>query len=223
MDYIHKENERQDVYIQGGNKMEEPKKEPEKEEKEKLKNVDMDEEEEETEEDKKCKKKKKKKAIDDEEEEDEDKLEKEEANPEQDTASATDANSTVTTGSVIAGKPDIFVPQTRVAGSRDASTGGNMVESFSGKSIQPDLMKSPLFVEISKQLTDMKASTEKKLAAIEKSVTDRVANIQKSVEVLDKLSKQPIYKAVSESNAPEAIVREGIKEQIEKGKLRFAQ
>jgi len=146
-------------------------------------------------------------------------------NPQEDTASATDANSSISPKMGVPSTQDVFVPQSGVKVSREqpqypnevqmsGSQSGN-IPSY-GKSVNVELTKSPLFIELSKQINGMQNALGKKLEAVEKSYTDRIANLQKS---LDKFYSQPFYKSIDDAQGPEGIQKMSIKEQISKGKI----
>ena len=88
-----------------------------------------------------------------------------------------------------------------------------------GKSVEPDLMKSPLYMGIMKQLDGIQDSMSKKIDAMEKSVNDRLANTKKDLE---KFYSQSMYKAVGENVSPEGTPLLSIQKQIEEGKVRFS-
>jgi hypothetical protein len=75
-------------------------------------------------------------------------------------------------------------------------------------------MKSPLYTEMSKQLSLIQKGVNTKLDAIEKSVADRLSNIQKA---LDKFYSQPLYKS-----ADMMPVTPTMKEQMAEGKVKFS-
>ena len=161
-----------------------------------------------------------KKAVDlDEEEEtaEGESIEKEEQNPEQSAEQA----ETITDKPVIGQSQNVFVPQTQVEGERDATGKEPGQESYSGKSKQVDLRKSPLFLELNSKISQLDGSVKKRLDAIEKSVKDRVEDINKTTEKLEKFYKQPFYKAISENVAPEATLKKSIKEQVQDGNIRY--
>jgi hypothetical protein len=190
-------------------------KEPEAKPEEELKKEEgMDEEEEETEEEKK-KKKSKLKAK---------KGEGLSENPEESAASGADGNSTISPGAIVPGKgQNVFVPQSSIKVSREQ-------ETPMGKSAEPDLMKSPVYLGIMKQLDGMQEAIVKKTeamgAAIQKSMEDRLANTKKEVDnmvnQMQKFYNQPMYKALGENVAPEGAKSETVSEQIAKGKVRFS-
>jgi len=206
----------------------EAKKKPVKREDGKL--IKEPEEEEETEEEKRKKKLRMKEAEGEEEdEEDEDETEKGELggqNPQEDTASATDANSTLSPNAGVPSTQNVFVPQSNVRVGRESSSGSSAGQSPSevtyGKSANTDLLKSPLFVELSSQIGALKKSFEKKLEAIDKSMSDRVENLQKTAKQIEAFYKQPLYKSIDENAAPEAVMKKSVKEQIDAGKVKFS-
>ena len=184
------------------------KEELEKESEDDKEELDKENEEEETAEDEDSEEDKKKKK----------KLKKEEGDgesPEDDTESATDANSTITPNlSVPSQGQDVFVPPSDVNVSREQ-------ETPMGKSVNPDLMKSPLFVSLSSQIDGIRDAVGKKVDALEKSVNDRLNNVLKDMAKIEKFYKQSFYKAIDENVAPESTINVPISKQIEEGKIRF--
>lgn len=157
------------------------------------------------------KKKKAKKAEDDEDVEEKGALGGE--NPDEGAASGRDANSTISPG--MGRKPQhILNPQSRVAGDRNASgaTMGGQSPSdvgYAGKAFNPELMKSPLFVELSKQFVDLRKSVQMRIGdvssdldAFEKSFNDRVTNITEKLSSIEKALKSvsaiPVHKGYNE-------------------------
>lgn len=198
---------------------------PVEEDEEKLRMKKEDEEDEETEEEKK--KKKMKKAEEDEEDEETEKGELGGENPQEDTASATDANSTLSPNAGVPSTQNVFVPQSNVRVSRESSSGSSMGQSPSevsyGKSANTDLLKSPLYTQLSSQIEALKKSFEKKLEAIDKSMSDRVENLQKTAKQIEAFYKQPLYKSIDEDAAAESgFAKKSIKEQIDAGKVNFS-
>jgi hypothetical protein len=179
---------------------------------------------------KKKKKKLKKEDEDDETEEEEEETEEEARKSEgsslgqtpQESAESSSTDEHTTTPGKMTGKPqNVFTPQSGIPGNR-MGTGRSPSEiTYSGKSVEPDLMKSPLFVELSGEIEDLQKAVAKKVDAIEKSVSDRLDNIQKSVEKIEKFYKQPFYKAIDENVSPESTTRKSIEKQLEDGKIRF--
>lgn len=208
--------------------------------------IKEDEEEEESEEDKKKRKKAKKESEDESEDEaekeaedeDEDEDAKKEAededdfgdddddddkkkkkarkgemggeNPSESATAATSEQHTMTSRPVINTAQNVYTPSSSVSVGRNAT--GNTPETthYSGKSANLELQKSPLFMELSKQM-----------AALEKSVMDRLNNIQKMTAKVEKFYQQPFYKAIDENASPEGVQKMSVKEQIEKGNVRF--
>ena len=199
---------------------EEEKKKMKKEEEEKPEDeVEKESSEEEQEDDKDDKEEVEKDEDEDEDEEEKKKkLKKGEEsgeNPEEDTASATDDNSTITPNlSVPSQSQDVFVPPSDVDGKREQ-------ETPMGKSVNPDLMKSPLFVSLSSQIDGIRDAVSKKVDALEKSVNDRLNNVLKDMAKVEKFYKQSFYKAIDENVAPEGIQQLPLSKQIEAGKIRF--
>lgn len=147
-------------------------------------------------------------------------------NPQEDTASSTDANSSISPNMGVPSTQNVFVPQSNARVGREASSGSSAGQSPSevsyGKSVEPDLMKSPLFTGLSSQMTELQKAFEKKLEAMEKSFNDRVANINKSVAEIEKFYKQPFYKAINENVNPEAVEQKPFSKQIADGKVRYS-
>lgn len=143
-----------------------------------------------------------------------------EQNPSESAEAASQAGSTVTPGKQTGQAQDVFVPQSGIPGSRMGQGKTPGQESYSGKSANPDLMKSPLFVELSKNIESLKGAVSKKLEAVEKSMQDRLANIEKD---LKKFYDQPFYKAVVDvpGNVGNAKGQETVAEKIGKGNARF--
>jgi hypothetical protein len=135
-------------------------------------------------------------------------------NPEESGAQSTSAEHTTTPGEVIHTDQNVFVPSSSVEGRREQSTP-------MGKSVEPDLMKSPLFVGINKQLDGIRESIEKKIDSIQKSVDDRLNNIKKDVEKIEKFYTHSFYKAIDESMGPEGLSAQPLAKQIEEGKVHF--
>lgn len=145
-------------------------------------------------------------------------------NPAEGVASGTDAGSSTSPGMGVPSTQQVLNNPTGVNGSRNATPGsfaGGQSPSdvhYSGKEAgaEPELMKSPLYTELSKAIDGMQKALNKKVEALEKSVADRLGNIQKA---MDRFYSQPFYKAVDENVNPEAIQKMTIKEQIEKGTI----
>lgn len=192
---------------------------PEDEETKRCKMEDLDDEdddsekedEELTEEEKKKKKKKAKKGDGSGE------------SPEEDTASATDDNSSTSPGMGVPSTQNVFVPNSNITVPGTVASGDTPSEStFSGKSVRTNLMKSPLFVNINKQLDEMRKSYEKKLTAMEKSMADRLTNITKTLKNVEEFYNKPLYKGFAENVNPEAVRSKTISKQLEDGKVRFS-
>ena len=143
-------------------------------------------------------------------------------NPEEAGASSNDGNSSTSPGMGVPSAQNVFVPQSNI-NVGGTSTGQSPSEThYSGKSANTDLMKSPLFVNINKQLDEMRKSYEKKLTAMEKSMTDRLANITKTLKNVEEFYNKPLYKGFAENTNPEAVQRKTISKQLEDGKVRFS-
>jgi hypothetical protein len=137
-------------------------------------------------------------------------------NPEEsETIGASDPH-TITPNMTVPSKgQNVFVPTSRISVSREQPKYPNEVQL---KSASPDLNKSPLFVELTKQINGIQKALATKLEAVEKSYNDRLANLQKT---LDKFYAQPFYKSVNENVNPEAVLQQSIAKQIEKGSIEF--
>jgi hypothetical protein len=151
-------------------------------------------------------------------------------NPQEQAEAAGTSASTITPSPLTPSPPQhIYVPPTGVVGERmgtigSIATGQAPSEvSYSGKSVNPDLLKSPLFVELSGQLENLQKAFNKKLEAVEKSVSNRIVNLQKSIGQVEKFYNQPFYKAIDEGFGPEGIQKQTITQQIKEGKVRFSQ
>jgi len=184
----------------------------EEEEKKAVEEDEEDVEKEEEEDDEEAKKKKKKKAV---------KGEQGGENPSESVTTATAGTNTITPRPVIGVGQHVLVPQSSVAGSRNATGNTPSDTHYSGKSAEPDMLKSPLFIELSKQIDGLSKAVKQKIEAVEKSVQDRMANVQKSVEKIEKFYKQPFYKAIDENMAPESVVHKSISDQIKDGRLKI--
>uniref|UniRef100_A0A6M3XX30 Uncharacterized protein n=1 Tax=viral metagenome TaxID=1070528 RepID=A0A6M3XX30_9ZZZZ len=139
-------------------------------------------------------------------------------NPEEAATEAADAGHSTTPKPVIESKPDIFVPPSEVEGDREQDIPNQEL----GKSAKPDLTKSPLFVNVTKQLEGIKAALSKKVDDLEKSVNDRLKNIHSDMEKIEKFYQGSFYKAASDEVGPEGLNAMPITKQIEKGKARFS-
>lgn len=139
-------------------------------------------------------------------------------NPEEAATEAADAGHSATSKPVIESKPDIFVPPSEVEGDREQDIPNQEL----GKSAKPDLTKSPLFVNVTKQLEGIKAALSKKVDDLEKSVNDRLKNIHSDMEKIEKFYQGSFYKAASDEVGPEGLNAMPITKQIEKGKARFS-
>jgi len=143
-------------------------------------------------------------------------------NPEEEAQASTTGGASTSPGMGVPSTQNVFVPQSNI-NVGGTSTGQSPSEThYSGKSASTDLMKSPLFVNINKQLDEMRKSYEKKLTAMEKSMTDRLANITKTLKNVEEFYNKPLYKGFAENTNPEAIRSKTISKQIEDGKVRFS-
>lgn len=194
------------------------KKELDEEETEKSDDEDKDdvEKSEDSEDDEEEKKKKKKAKKEAEEEDDVEKAGLEE-DPEEAEDESTDSEHTISpNASVPSQSQNVFVPPSDVKVDREQSTPMD-------KSVNPDLMKSPLFVNLSSQIDGIRDAVSKKVDALEKSVNDRLSNVLKDMGKLEKFYKQSFYKAVNENVSPESTQAQTITKQLEDGKVRFRQ
>lgn len=110
---------------------------------------------------------------------------------------------------------NVFIPQSAVSVSREQVTPMS-------KSTDVDLSKSPLFVNISKQMDGLQTALTHKVDALEKSVNDRLKNIKSDMEKIEKFYGQSFHKALGENVSPEATQQLGISKQIADGKVRFS-
>jgi len=170
------------------------------------------------EEEEKKKKKKSKKKKKKESEEDEDDVEKAEGeSPEEDAEDSNEAPNTIEpNASVPSQAQNVFVPPSDVDGKREQVTP-------MGKSVNADLMKSPLFMNLSSQIEGIKDAVSTRVEALEKSVNDRLKNVQKDMAEIEKFYKQSFHKAIGENVAPESTQALSIKKQLESGNVRFRQ
>lgn len=143
--------------------------------------------------------------------------------PQEGAQSGTDAGSSTSPGMGVPSTQQVLSNNSGIGGARNASSGSSAGQSpadvhYSGKEagVEPELMKSPLFVELSKAIDGMQKALNKKVEALEKSVADRLGNIQKSME---KFYSQPFYKAIDDSIGAEGVHKMSIKDQIEKGTI----
>jgi len=121
------------------------------------------------------------------------------------------------------GKPqNVFVPPTSIPGNRMGSGSQPGQEHYAGKSIETDFQKSPLYVEMSKQIDNLSSAFSKKLDSVEKSVNDRMANIVKLMEKLDEFNKKSFNKAYAENLSQDGN-HESVEEIMKKGKARFVE
>ena len=186
----------------------------EQEDEKKKKKMKKESDDKEDEEEKKKAKKKKKKSDDDEED-----VEKEEGageSPEEDAAAgANEADNTITPGANTPSQAqNVFVPPSDVNVDREQDTPMD-------KSVNPDLLKSPLFMSLSKQMDGIREAVSKKITALEKSVNDRLNNVMKDMGKIEKFYKQGFYKAINENTGPETVKQQTISKQITDGEVRY--
>ena len=164
----------------------------------------------------------------DEEEEDEDGKKKKKAkkgvgsslNPEESEGKASSGESTLSPGASVPSKPqNVIVPPSDVDGKRTQ-------ETPMGKSVEPDLMKSPLYMGISKQIEEMRTALDSKFEAVYKSYNDRLDNmtkeLQKAEKAMQEFYSKSFQKAYGENVSPESTQLLSIEKQIEMGKVRFS-
>jgi hypothetical protein len=136
---------------------------------------------------------------------------------------STTAGHTITPGKMTGQKQNVFNPETKIQGTRIGTGTTPGQESYSSKSVEnTDLLKSPLFTELSKQIGDMQKSIGKKVEAVEKSFADRLANLQRTVEAVEKFYEQPLHKGFVENAAPEGSIQKSVKQQLEEKNVRFS-
>ena len=186
------------------------------------------EDEDEDEETKKKKKKAKEEEAEDVEKEEEDVEEKDAfggKDPAEEAVNSGTEGHTTTTASVINTRQNVFVPSSNVKVRRESTSGSSMGQSPSdvsyGKSVSPDLTKSPLFVELNKSIEGMQESVSKKLEAIEKSMNDRIVNMQKTIGKMEAFYESPFYKAIESDNQTFVKKEDTFSEQLSKGMVRF--
>lgn len=154
--------------------------------------------------------KKKKEVEDPDEEEDEEEDNKEEVKK----ADEKDTKKDNSESNTVKEPQDVFVPSTK-------SSKDNEQKTTMDKSVNPDLLKSPLFVTLSSQIDGIRDAVSKKVDALEKSVNDRLNNVLKDMEKIEKFYEQSFYKARDENVAPESTRTKPISKQIEEGKVRY--
>lgn len=136
-------------------------------------------------------------------------------NPEQAGNDSDNASHSMSPGQGVPSTQDVFVPSSDVDASRDQ-------ETPMGKSVNPDLLKSPLFKQLSSQIDGIREAVSKKLDAVEKSVNDRLSNVMKDMGKIEKFYEKSFYKMHGEDVSPEGTKAEPISKQIESGKVRFS-
>ena len=161
------------------------------------------------------------------EDEDEEETEKDAfggKDPEEEAVSSESEGHTTTSKPVVGNRQHVLVPSSNVAGSRYSNAGSSQMGqspsdvSYAGKSVNPDLLKSPLFVELSGQMNEFEKSFAKKVDSMEKSFNQRLANMQKTLEAVEKYyENMPLNKSINESLAKSA----SISDRIQKGEVRY--
>ena len=145
--------------------------------------------------------------------------------PAQAGSSGADANSSISPGASTPSQPqNTFSPQSQVSTGRESGSAGMAGQTPSdvhyGKSV--NLTKSPLYVELNKQLSVMQKELNKRVEAMEKSVAARISNLQKSMDKVEKFYQQPFYKAAKDNTAVEQATKPQLAETIQK-QARFVQ
>lgn len=139
-------------------------------------------------------------------------------NPEESESKGSSAGNTTTPQPVIGQSQNVFVPQSGINVSREQVTP-------MGKSAEIDLTKSPLWNGINSKLDEMNDAFKKRLESMEKSHSDRINNMKQDMEKtaknLEKFYNGSFYKAASDEVGPESIKKDSIKDQIEKGMVRY--
>lgn len=139
--------------------------------------------------------------------------------PEESEARSTTQEGTITPELSVPSKPqDVFVPPSQVTVDRTQDTP-------MGKSSEPELVKSPMYVGLSGQLDDMRKALDAKLEGIAKSYNDRLDNMKKSLDTaeaaLKAFNEKPFYKAINDGMGAESIQKTSIAEQIKNGEVRY--
>lgn len=146
-----------------------------------------------------------------------------EQNPEEGAAEGKKDSNTLTPGKMTGKPQNVFVPPTNVPGSRIASGNTPSETHYAGKSVDPDFQKSPLYVEMNKQMDNLAVVFSKKLDSVEKSVKDRIDNVLKMMEKIEEFNKKSFNKAYSEEIGQVPLDKAGIEEVMKTGKARFVQ
>lgn len=172
-----------------------------------------------------------KEAFDDEEEEEEEeeemKAKKKKAmkgemggeNPEESGQISTTEPHSTSPGMGVPSTQNVFVP------SSDAHVAREQHLPMDGmhKSVDIDLKKSPLFVNLSGQIDGIKETMSKRLDSIEKSVNDRLNNVLKDLEKIEKFYQGPLYKALGENAVDKINQPDTLQKQIQEGKVKYRQ
>lgn len=146
-----------------------------------------------------------------------------EMNPQQSAESSETAEHTISPGEGKSGQ-NMQEGESSIDGKREQDTP-------MGKSAEMNLAKSPLYMKLTQNFESIEKSFKERMDALEKSQKARFETLSKGMadmkaaeEKLSKFYSQPLYKSAVDSQGPEAIKTEGsVKEQIEKGKVRFTQ
>jgi hypothetical protein len=136
--------------------------------------------------------------------------------PTESTAQEQTDGHTTTPGAVIGTPQHMLTPSSSVDGKRTQ-------ETPMGKSVNSDLMKSPLYVELSKQLAGFD-ETVKKFGSAMTSLEDRVTNMTKALETIEKM---PLYKSPStelnkDYNPQGEPGKSSVDHEVASGKIKFS-
>lgn len=144
-----------------------------------------------------------------------------EQSPSESATANSKAGNTVTPGKMTGQAQDVFVPSSNVDVGRMGQGKTPGQESYSGKSVNPDLLKSPLFVELNKSIDSFGKTLSKKVEAMEKSTQARLDNLGAQLEKLEKFYSSPFYKSVQDTpeNAPKG---QSVAERIGSGAVKFS-
>jgi hypothetical protein len=173
-----------------------------------MKETEMEDEEKAMDEEEDSDSKKKKKKSEDEED-----VEKGEGEtPEQSAADSNTEGQTASPGAGVPSRQNVAHGQSSVPSNMNASNGSMGGQSPSevsySKSGQPDMTKSPLYVQLSKQIGSMEQAVLKKFASVEQTVNARIDNMMKELakaeDNLKKFYGNGLHKAASDNNAPES-------------------
>jgi hypothetical protein len=138
--------------------------------------------------------------------------------PEASSQSSMTAEHSTSPGMGVPSSQNVFVPQSSISVSRE--------QPAFGKSADLDLMKSPIFVGLSEQISELKKALDVKLDSVAKSYNDRLDNMKKELtsteKNLKKFYEQSFHKALGENVAPEGIIQKSIEDQMKSGQVRYS-